>query len=140
MQLAELPLGYVRGVLIEGTTLRGIITAGAELPVTPANVPYIEVISKNSADGFATVQAGETITVVATGFEMSADDVTTVTILIAGEVVADDVKVTEIGAFRQQVCVPYLSAGDHAVEVRQQVGKRLSLDRTTILVVADDDF
>ncbi|NHF59985.1 hypothetical protein FK220_011575 [Flavobacteriaceae bacterium TP-CH-4] len=131
--------GPIRGILIEGTKLRGIITSGTDLPVEPQRIPYIEVLSQTNIGGLATVLAGDMMTISGKGFEKTINNQTTVSILIEDIVVAEDVEVLENGVFRVQVKIPGLSSGSYSIKARQQHGSRVSIDQTAFLVVSKDE-
>jgi photosystem II stability/assembly factor-like uncharacterized protein len=135
---ASIPVNIIRGLILEGTTLRGVITSGDELPVETPAPPLVEVISSESAAGFATVQGGESIVITGRGFEPSLEKGPFVTVLVDGSPVADRVRVSAGGDFKEKLVFPNVDVGHHDVEVRQRYGKKLTIDRTTVLVVSSD--
>jgi hypothetical protein len=128
----------IRGLVIDGTTLKGMITSDKELPIEPSQIPYIRAVSNFMVAGIPIIQAGEgKVTIEGEGFAESVPGKNTLDILIGDEVVAKDVQVDSDGMFRVELEISKLP-GDYKIQVQQTEGLRLSIDQTTIKVVVTD--
>jgi hypothetical protein len=127
----------VRGLVLEGSSLRLLIAAKEELPFAPPRVPMVFVFNAGKTGGPYTAQSGESVRVIGTNFLPSTDPEQGVRILFDREVVAQRVQVRADGSFSVEISVHHLP-GEVVVTVEQRDGRRLTLERATIDVVARD--
>lgn len=124
----------VRGLVVEGTNLRGFITSSSELSIRPSRIPYTRVIGKGLNCGVGCGGSGATITIAGDGFTRNTNGENPLRIAIGGVVVPGNIPVSEDGHF----AIPFQitrTPGEYAVVVEQTDGKRLSMDRTVLKVV-----
>jgi photosystem II stability/assembly factor-like uncharacterized protein len=126
----------IRGLIIEGRMLKGIIASQAQLPFQPARIPYIRVLA-SQARGIPATEPGGKVTVLGEGFAPSAHGQNPLRILLADQIVASDVAVAQDGTFQAQIEVNQ-RPGDYLIVVEQKEGKRISLERTYVKVITQD--
>ena len=127
----------IRGVIVEGKTLKGIIASQAQLPFKPSRIPYARAFSDDVSGGVAKTPPGGTITLEGEGFAPDLNGENTLRVLLGGETLAENVKVDADGRFRVQINVKKMP-GDYEVVIEQRDGKRLSQHKTFIKVVTGD--
>jgi hypothetical protein len=127
----------IRGIVVQGETLKGIIISEGELPFDPPRVPYIRLTSDNMAGGAVRVAFGGTVRVHGEGFSTNGGADGRVRILLDGEVVAQDFPVDGNGNFRAAIAVRR-TPGPHEILVEQQVGRRLTRERAHVQVIIQD--
>jgi photosystem II stability/assembly factor-like uncharacterized protein len=128
----------IRGLVIEGNTLQGVIISEAELPFTPARTPYVHAMSHDMGGGVPRLEAGGRLIVLGQGFAPGLQQENPVRIWLGGELVAREVKVDERGQFRAEIVLQN-TPGDYELRVEQTEGKRLSRDKTIIKLVPHDE-
>lgn len=127
----------IRGLIVEGKTLKGIITSQAQLPFKPSRVPYARAFSEDVTGGIAKTVPGGRVTIEGDGFAPDLNGKNPLQVFLAGESVADNVKVDADGRFRVQIEVKKMP-GDYEVVIEQRDGNRLSQHKTFIKVVTAD--
>ena len=128
----------IRGLVVRGNSLKGIIVSQAQLLLRPARVPYIRALSKDMSSGIPRTEAGGEITVEGEGLAPSRHSENLVRIRLADEIVADHIAVDKNGRFNIQIEVKRM-AGDYEITVEQKERKRISLERTRVKVVPRDE-
>jgi len=123
----------IRGLVVDGDTLKAVIVSDGELPYQPRRIPYVRVLGAGIPSGVATAQPGDTITVSGEGFAPSARGENPVQVRLGDEVVARNVPVDSLGQFKIAVVVNRLP-GVYSVVVEQHEGNRTAMDRTTVNV------
>jgi hypothetical protein len=126
----------IRGLVIEGQTLKGIIVSQAQLPFQPTRIPYIRVLT-SQARGIPATEPGGKITVLGEGFAPSAHRENPLQVRFAEQIVAKGVIVGKDGTFRVQFEAKQMP-GDYPIVVEQKEGKRTSEERMYVKVVTED--
>ncbi len=126
----------IRGLVIEGHTLKGIIASQAQLPFQPARIPSIHVLT-TQARGIPATEPGGKVTVLGEGFAPSVHGENPVQILFAEKVVAKGVPVAKDGTLRAEFEAAEIP-GDYPLVVEQREGKRTSLERMYVKVMTGD--
>jgi hypothetical protein len=124
----------VRGFVLDGQRLLGVIAAREELPFSPPRTPAAFVHAVIRAGGASTVRSGELVRVVGTQFLAPARSGEPVRILFGQEVVAARVPVGADGTFAIELPVRR-PRGEMVVTVEQRDGQRLTLVRASIEVI-----
>lgn len=133
---AVTPPHRVRGLIMEGTRLRGVIAASGELPFAPPRTPMVFVFSADKA-GTSSIESNETARVVGTGFLPASDPDALVRIRFDQEVVAERVPVQPDGSFSVDILVRNLP-GEMIVTAEQRDGHRLTMERAIVDVMTKD--
>jgi hypothetical protein len=120
----------VRGLVLEGPQLRGVIAARDELPFAPPRTPAVFVHGVITSGSASTVRSGELVRVVGTQFLPPARSGQPVRILFDQEVVAERVPVRADGTFLIELPVRR-PRGEVIVTVEQRDGRRLTIARTS---------
>jgi photosystem II stability/assembly factor-like uncharacterized protein len=135
---------WIRGLVVQGDTLRGIIVSGTELPFRPSRFPYVRVEGTEKSAGPVSVPAGGTVVLLGEGFAMTTTGGTAVRVLIAPEsshvtarIIEQSAVVAKDGTFAIQMHAP-ATIGVYDILVEQQQGKRLSMTKANLLVVPTD--
>jgi photosystem II stability/assembly factor-like uncharacterized protein len=127
----------IRGIVVAGRHLRGLVVSDPELPVKPGPVPGVAAFTRFAVGGMPIVEPGDGVTVHGTRFTPTARKATTV--LSVGErVLVRDVPVEKDGHFRLRLRLDG-DPGPHEIVVEQRHGRRLSRSTTTVLVVPGDE-
>jgi antitoxin (DNA-binding transcriptional repressor) of toxin-antitoxin stability system len=126
----------VRGLVLEGQKLRGLIASDSELPVDAGPAPAVEARTRFSSGGMALVEGGEPITLYGTGFDESTERGEEVIITVDGMVVAREMR-TLRGRLQATIRLDHVP-GPREIVVEQRLGKRLTRVTTTVLVVPAD--
>jgi photosystem II stability/assembly factor-like uncharacterized protein len=128
----------IRGLVLEGTLLRGIIAAGGELPSVPwPSDPYVSLYAQTMVGAERVVSAGQQVSVLGRGFVPTDSGPNAVRVSLDGQLVSDLVSVGKDGRFRVALKAP-VAIGEYVVEVVQQTPARLLVDRSFFRVVAQD--
>jgi hypothetical protein len=127
----------IRGLVVEGKMLKGIITSKAQLAFKPSRIPYARAFSADVAGGIAKTVPSGSVTIEGEGFAPDLDGKNPLRVLLAGELVAENVKVEADGRFRVQIEVKKMP-GDYEVVIEQRDGNRLSQHKTFVKVVTAD--
>jgi hypothetical protein len=134
----------IRGLVVEGDTLRGVLVSDAELAFQPSQVPYLKIFGKSMSAGPAGVTAGGEVRVLGEGFVPSGPQGKLVQVMLGSptfaggvKVVVEDVAVNEQGKFSVTFKAPD-AIGVYDAIVEQQDGKRLLMTKAKVLVVPND--
>jgi photosystem II stability/assembly factor-like uncharacterized protein len=126
----------IRGLVLEGSRLRAVIAADADLPFAPARIPTV-FISSTINPGKSSLEPGEPVRVIGANFVPVAQSGEPVQILVDGTVAAKSVPVRDDGSFSIDVPFTHLP-GDMVVTVEQRDGRRLTRESATIEIVSSD--
>jgi len=129
----------VRGLVLDGRKLRGVVVSASDLPVDAGPAPALEAQTRFSSAGMALVEAGEPVTLHATGFGSPTERGGAVVITVDGEVVAREMRAVKERGLRATIKLDPIP-GPREVVVEQRQGNRLTRVTTTVLVVPGDDF
>jgi hypothetical protein len=134
----------IRGLVVEGDTLRGVLVSDAELAFQPGQVPYLKIFGKNMSAGPAGVTAGGEVRVLGEGFVPSGPQGKRLQVMLGSptfaggvKVVVEDVAVNEQGKFSVTFKAPD-AIGVYDAIVEQQDGKRPLMTKAKVLVVPND--
>jgi hypothetical protein len=127
----------IRGIIVEGMTLKGVITSEAQLPFKPSRVPYARAFSEDMSGGIAKTVPGGRVTIEGQGFAPDLGGKNPLHVFVDGQLAAQNVKVDAEGRFSVQFEIKKMP-GDYNVVVEQREGNRLSQHRTFIKVVTQD--
>lgn len=127
----------VRGVVMEGTRLKAVITARGEVPFAPQRTPAVFVINAAKSGVPSIVEPGASVRVVGENFLPPSRSGQPARILFGTEIVAPAVPVRPDGSFSVEIPVRY-PQGEMLVTVEQQDGRRLTIEKTTIDVATGD--
>jgi hypothetical protein len=127
----------IRALVLEGDRLLGVVATGGELPFAPARTPLVFALNaaKTGASG---VLPGESVRVIGTNVLPASRGGQGVQIMIGDEIVARDVQVGEYGSFSLDIVVRQLP-GEWVVTVKQQDGNRLTIARTKLEVLRNEE-
>src|SRR5262249_54426359 len=106
----------IRGLVVDGDKLRGIVVSHPQLSLQSVRIPYIRVVSNDLGGGIARTEYGGTVTVQGEGFMQNLNGENPLQIRLGNEVVNKDVKVGEDGIFVVQLNVNRMP-GDYSIEV-----------------------
>jgi photosystem II stability/assembly factor-like uncharacterized protein len=126
----------IRGLVVEGQVLKGIIASQAQLPFQPVRIPSIHVLTSQSR-GIPATEPGGKVTVLGEGFAPSAHGENPLQVRFAEETVSKGGVVAKDGTFRVEFEVKQMP-GDYGLVVEQKEGKRTSLERMYIKVITGD--
>lgn len=124
----------VRGLVVDGQRLRGVISARDALPFAPSRTPAVFIRSVAPSGSASTVQIGQPVRVTGAGFLPPGRMGQPVRVLFDNGVVAERVPVRGDGTFSVDLPVAR-SRGEMVVTVEQLDGRRLTLARTIIDLV-----
>jgi stigma-specific protein Stig1 len=114
----------VRGLVLEGNRLRGIISSREPLSFKPARTPYLRVL---------TSRRNGAITIIGTGFAPRG----ALKVSVAGEPLPHTLVADASGSFRVQTRLDR-PEGEYEVSVEQQEGNRLSLETAHVTLIGDE--
>jgi photosystem II stability/assembly factor-like uncharacterized protein len=126
----------IRGLVIEGHALRGILASQAELPFKPARVPYIRVLTEQSR-GIPATRSGGKVTVIGEGYSPSTGQDDAVEIRFGEVIVGRGIAVGADGKFRADFKAQRMP-GDYALVVAQKQGMATAQERSYVKVVTSD--
>jgi photosystem II stability/assembly factor-like uncharacterized protein len=127
----------IRGLIVDGAVLKGVITSQTQLPFKPSRVPYARAFSQDMSGGITKTPPGGAVTIEGEGFASGLNGKNPLRVFLAGAVVADNIKVDADGRFRVQLEVKKMP-GNYEIVIEQRDGNRLSQHKTFIKVVTTD--
>jgi hypothetical protein len=123
----------IRGLVLDGRVLMGVITSTTDLPFRPSRRPSLRLVAKDMGTGVPRVRPRGALSVHGAGFAPAVP----VRLRLDGEVIRERVRVDGSGRFRVALPVA-LDPGDHLVSAEQQEDRRLAMERARFRVVLDD--
>jgi photosystem II stability/assembly factor-like uncharacterized protein len=128
------PTERIRALIVEDARLVAVVASAEELAFAPTRTPMVFVHNAAKTGAPSAVQSGGSVRVAGTNFVPGFG----VRILFDGTPVADHVAVGDDGSFAIEVPVTH-APGELTVTVEQRDGQRLTVEKATIDVVADQD-
>jgi hypothetical protein len=127
----------IRGLIVKGDLLQGVITSLAELQPFLSRSAAIHVLGESAMAAFAAVSSGGKVLIVGEGFAPNLHGENPLQLSLDGRVILDSVKVDVKGLFRAEAQVNK-APGLYELAAEQREGKRLTREKTTLNVIVHD--
>ena len=129
---------HIRGLLLEGTRLAGVITAAGEIEFAKAPYePYVSVVPNQLVVQRAASKGNDKIQIFGRGFEPTSTCKAYVSLSMNAEQISTSIEVDEHGRFRHSIDIPS-HPGEYLIEVFQQTAFHLLIDRTAFYIPTQD--